>query len=66
MINSFDEKRINNKNSVARPAQGPRLSLNLHIMPRTVTGHWKKWLFIGLAILALIILASLIFYSLAS
>jgi hypothetical protein len=35
----------------------PRLSLDLHTMPKTETGHFQKWLVLGLAIFILIILA---------
>lgn len=64
MINNLDLQN-KTKVSAARPVKRPRLSLNLHIMPQTVTTHWKKWLFLGLGILAFFIIASLIFYSFA-
>ena len=34
----------------------PRLSLNIHIMPQTVSSHFRKWLFLGLLIFGLMVL----------
>lgn len=64
MINNLDLQN-KSKSPAAKPVKSPRLSLNLHIMPQTVTSHWKKWLVLGLAILAFFALVSLVFYSFA-
>lgn len=56
----------NNLNNQSRPRPDasrtskprPRLSLNLHTMPVTDSGHWTKWLFLGLAVLAIIAIAA--------
>jgi hypothetical protein len=34
----------------------PKLSIELHTMPKPETGHFKKWLVLGLAAFVLIIL----------
>lgn len=34
----------------------PNLSLNIHIMPQTVSSHFRKWLFLGLLIFGLMVL----------
>lgn len=64
MMNSFDLQN-KSKISAAKPVKRPRLSLNLHIMPQTVTSNWKKWLFLGIGILVVFIVISLVFYSFA-
>ncbi len=38
-----------------------RLSLDLHTMPKTETGHFQKWLFLAGLIFVLIILVILFF-----
>lgn len=57
-----------NKNNVLRSRTIPskikqRLSLNLHIMPRTGSSHFKKWLFLAFFLFALLlVMAILIFW----
>jgi len=41
----------------------PRLSLNLHTMPATESGHWTKWLFLGLGIFGIVALAAYFIFS---
>lgn len=38
-----------------------KLSLDLHTMPKTETGHFQKWLVLGFLIFVLIIIAVLFF-----
>lgn len=41
--------------------QAQKISLNLHTMPKTETGHFQKWLVLALLIFILIILGVLFF-----
>jgi len=41
----------------------PRLSLSLHTMPRTSSGRFRKWLFLGLLIFAIMILVAFLLFS---
>ncbi len=43
-------------------ANPKRLSLNLHTMPKTETGHFQKWLFLAVLIFILIIIGVLLFF----
>jgi hypothetical protein len=45
------------------PKSLPRLSLNLHTMPPTESGHWTKWLVLGFGILGVIALAAYFIFS---
>ena len=61
MLNNLDPK------SKLRPgllggAKRSRLSLNLHTMPQTISGHWKNWLLLGFLILGIFAVASLALY----
>lgn len=47
-------------------SRAPKLSMNLHTMPQTIDGHWKKWLGLGFLVLGVFALLMLIFYSLSS
>ena len=40
----------------------PRLSLNLHTMPQTADGHFKKWLVLASLVFALMILIAFIIF----
>jgi hypothetical protein len=40
----------------------PRLSLSLHTMPQTDNSHFKKWLFLGLLIFGLLVIAALFIF----
>ncbi|MGI6373753.1 MAG: hypothetical protein ACOX0C_00145 [Patescibacteria group bacterium] len=59
-----------NDNSSARTNQGEtaasskqkKLLLNLHVMPKTVTKQWRKWLVLGISIFILLLLASYALY----
>lgn len=42
----------------------PHLSLNLHTMPQTSTGYFKKWLILGISIFVFILIIAVIFSSL--
>lgn len=61
MLNNFNSQF--KSKTVVRPPKKTKLSLNLHIMPQTITSHWKKWLVLGLVILVVFIIVSLVFYS---
>lgn len=41
----------------------PHLSLNLHTMPQTSNGYFKKWLVLGIAIFVFMLVIVVIFYS---
>ena len=51
MLNNFEQKKRPRSEASGEHDKRRNLSLNLHIMPQTVTGHWKKWLVLGLIIL---------------
>ncbi|NLZ74307.1 hypothetical protein GX917_00115 [Candidatus Falkowbacteria bacterium] len=51
MLNNFEQKKRPRSEVSSEHDKRRNLSLNLHIMPQTVTGHWKKWLVLGLIIL---------------
>jgi hypothetical protein len=62
----MDEKKTKQNNSktginLFKKKQPKRLSLNLHTMPKTETGHFQKWLVLGFLIFVLIILLVLFF-----
>lgn len=38
----------------------PKLSIGLHTMPKTETGHFQKWLVLGLAAFVLIVIVILL------
>jgi hypothetical protein len=63
MLNNFDTKSRVRTSILSGVTKRPRLSLNLHTMPQTVTGHWKKWLVLGLIILGILALAFWLLYS---
>lgn len=44
-----------------RKASPKKLSLDLHTMPKTETGHFQKWLVLALLIFVLIVLGLLFF-----
>lgn len=62
-MNEIFDVKNNEKNLSARPVKSRRLSLSLHVMPKTVASNLKKWLFLGLIVLLVFVLISLIFYS---
>ena len=64
MLNNFGQKTQSPPSSVNGSLKRQGLSLNLHTMPKTITGHLKKWLVLGLLILGIFALASLVFYTL--
>jgi len=63
MLNNLDPKSRPQPSALGGAAKRQRLSLNLHTMPQTVTGHWKKWLVLGFLILAIFALASFLLYT---
>ncbi len=59
------EKNNSNNNSKRRinlfeKKQPKKISLDLHTMPKTETGHFQKWLVLGFLVFILIILLVLI------
>lgn len=40
----------------------PRVSLSLHTMPQTSDSHFKKWLFLGLLIVGLMIISAILLF----
>ncbi|MFA5753754.1 MAG: hypothetical protein WC905_00110 [Patescibacteria group bacterium] len=64
MINNLDSKPRPRSKLLNDRTPLPRLSLSLHTMPQTSTGHFKKWLVLGLIIFGLmVIVAILAFWS---
>lgn len=63
MLNNLDTKSRPLSGGQAATPKRPRLSLNLHTMPQTVTGHWKKWLVLGFLILAIFALGSFLLFT---
>jgi len=54
--NNNSKKRIN----LFEKKQPKKISLDLHTMPKTETGHFQKWLVLGFLVFILIILLVLI------
>ncbi len=61
MLFKQDEKKTFNHDVKNKKINARRLSLDLHIMPKTETGHFQKWLVLAGLIFVLIILMVLIF-----
>lgn len=57
MINDNVTKSITAKTGAIKR---PPLSLNLHTMPQTVGGHFKKWILLALLIFAILVAAAFI------
>ncbi|MFA5130833.1 MAG: hypothetical protein WC467_00215 [Patescibacteria group bacterium] len=66
MLNNLEQKPSTRTSILGGGAKKQRLSLNLHTMPQTVTGHWKKWLVLGFLILGIFALLSFGLYYLMS
>jgi len=64
MINNGSVNKTRPKSSLFAGQKFPRLSLSLHTMPQTSTGHFKKWLVLGILTFGLIIIVALILFSL--
>lgn len=62
MLNNLDPKSRPRPSLLGGAMKHPRLSLNLHTMPQTVTGHWKKWLVLGFLILGIFALTSFLLF----
>lgn len=62
MLNNFEQKKRPRSEASGEYDKRRNLSLNLHIMPQTVTSHWKKWLVLGLIILVVFIAFSVWLY----
>ncbi len=62
MLNNLEQKTSTRTSVLGGAAKKQRLSLNLHTMPQTVTGHWKKWLVLGFLILGIFALVSFVLY----
>jgi len=62
MLNNFEQKPRSRSGIVGGAVKRPNLSLNLHTMPQTVTGHWKKWLVLGFVILGIFVVFSILLY----
>lgn len=56
MSGNFDKRVL----SKAGASKRPPLSLNLHTMPQTVSGHFKKWLLFALLIFGILIAVAFI------
>jgi hypothetical protein len=56
MNSELDKKTSSARSAGLSKKSLPHLSLGLHTMPKTETGHFQKWLVLGLAIFVLIIL----------
>jgi len=63
MLNNLETKSRPLSGNQTNPAKRPRLSLNLHTMPQTVTGHWKKWLVLGFLILVIFAIGSFLLFT---
>jgi hypothetical protein len=63
MLNDFEQKPRPRSGILGNAPKRPNLSLNLHTMPQTVTGHWKKWLVLGFLILGVFAVVSVLFYA---
>jgi hypothetical protein len=62
MLNNFEQKPRSRPSILGGAVKRPNLSLNLHTMPQTVTGHWKKWLVLGFIILGIFAVFSISLY----
>lgn len=62
MLNNFEQKSRPRSSILGGVTKRPNLSLNLHTMPQTVTGHWKKWLVLGFLILGIFAVISILLY----
>lgn len=47
--------------NVSEERRIPKISLGLHVMPKTETGHFRQWLVLGLTAFVLIVVIILIF-----
>lgn len=65
MLNNLETKNSSRSSFMTGTTKRPRLSLNLHTMPQTVTSNWKKWLFLGVVILLIFAGISFLLYYLA-
>ncbi|MEI6529491.1 MAG: hypothetical protein WCN88_03790 [Candidatus Falkowbacteria bacterium] len=63
MLNNLDPKSRPRPSILGGATKRPRLSLNLHTMPQTVTSHWKKWLVLGFLILGIFAIVSFLLYT---
>jgi hypothetical protein len=62
MINNLDNKSRSRLKPLGSSTPLPRLSLSLHTMPQTSTGHFQKWLVLGLIIFGLMVIAALLVF----
>jgi len=60
--NNLNKPRPTRPSTLTNPKTLPRLSLNLHTMPQTADGHFKKWLILGTLIFALMVLIAFIIF----
>jgi len=58
MINGKYSNDLRKKSALKRP----RLSLDLHMMPKTVGSHFQKWLLLGFLVFGLLVLVALIIF----
>lgn len=58
MPSSEIEEKENNQAPVAKK-KPKHMSLDIHIMPKTETGHFKKWLVLSFLVFILIIIGIL-------
>ena len=57
----FDKGKLLRRQSDRQPAS--KLSLNLHTMPQTSTGHFKKWLVLALLVFGLFVIIALLVFA---
>ncbi len=56
--NDSKNKPVTRPSILSSKKSAPRLSLNLHTMPQTAPSHFRKWLFLGLLIFIIMVLAA--------
>ena len=62
MLNNLESKPHLRPSILGGAVKKPRLYLNLHTMPQTITGHWKKWLVLGCLVLGIFALTSFLLF----
>jgi len=63
MLNNNLNQKPRTRLSAFQGPKMPPLSLNLHTMPKTSSGNFKNWLFIGLGIMVILILVAYLLFS---
>jgi len=61
MLNNNLDNKLRSRAKIFSPTTSrPPISLNLHTMPQTATGHFKKWLVLSLIIFGLLIIVAIL------